>query len=122
MATSCPGPAPSSPASGTSRSSAASAIKPSSTKSRVSWNPVVLGIAVLVLSLCSRLPHAISALVFLTFLAYLPVVVTIERINTLHQPAVQQPLNGNFTGWNIAGIVVGGLLLALSLLGLIIST
>ena len=86
----------------------------------VAWNPVVLGVAVLLLSICSRLPHAISALVFLTFLAYLPVVVTIERLNQQQEPSVRQPLNGHFSGWNIAAIIVGGLFLLLALLGLIV--
>ena len=87
----------------------------------VPWNPIVLGIAVVLLSFSSRLPHAWSALVFVSFLAYLPVVVTIERLNTLDEPAVRLPLNSQFSAWNIVGVVVGGILLLLSLLGLIIS-
>ena len=85
----------------------------------VSWNPIVQGVAVVLLGISYRLPHAWSALVFLSFLAYLPVVVTIERLNLLKEPAVRQPLNDRFSAWNIVGIVLGGLLLLLSLVGLI---
>jgi len=85
----------------------------------VGWNYIVLGVGVLIFALTSRLPGGIAIISLLSFIPYLPVVATIVRINAKHAATVAEPPNDRFTGINIAGIIFGGLILALALVGFI---
>ncbi len=86
------------------------------------WNPILLGVLVILFNFTGRLPHGLSLIVLLSFLVYLPVVITIDKINRKHAPAVGLPLNERFSGWNIAGVVLGGILVALSVFGTLANT
>ena len=86
------------------------------------WNNIVLGVLVLLFSASSRAPGLVGALVFLSFLAYLPVVITIEKINRKHASEVSEQPNDRFSGWNIAGIVLGGLFMMLALIGIVMGS
>ena len=84
----------------------------------VAWPPVLLGILVILLGgILSRLPGGWGLISLLSFLPYLPVVLTIQKINRKHASGIGANLNERFSGWNIAGVVFGGLLLALALIG-----
>jgi len=83
----------------------------------VGWNPVVLGISVLLFAVISRLPHGISGLALFSFLPYLPVIQTIARINAKYASVTEEQPNSRFSAWNVAGIVVGGIVVFLVVLG-----
>jgi hypothetical protein len=80
------------------------------------WNYIVLATLVVLLGVTYRLPEPWAMLALLSFLAYLPVIATIEKINVRSGPAEESP-NRNFSAWNIVGLVIGLPLLLLSVLG-----
>lgn len=82
----------------------------------VAWSGALLGALYLVLSVTWRLPDPWWLVSLATFLPFLPVVRTVERVHAT-ETALEGP-NGSFSGANIAGIVVGALLLVLVLVGL----
>jgi hypothetical protein len=81
------------------------------------WNPIFLGIVVLVFAGISRLPHGLGIISLLSFIPYLPVVGTIAKLNAKVASVTAEGPNDNFSGWNIAGIICGGLFAALAIVG-----
>ena len=70
-------------------------------------------------SLAQRLGGGLElwvALLLISYLAALPLVIGVNRLNREDPAALK--LNSRFNGWNIAALIVGGLLWALMLLGL----
>lgn len=82
---------------------------------RVTFSPGLIAIAWIVLNLLSRAPGLVPLLSLLSPLVLLPVQSTANALNALEAP--DHPRNDRFTGWNIAAIVVGGLILVLGLVG-----
>ena len=80
------------------------------------WSAGLLGALYLVLLVTWRLPDPWWLVSLLSFLPMLPVVQTVERIN--NAPAHLR--NDKYSGANIAGIIVGPLVLALAVLGMTI--
>ena len=81
------------------------------------WNAVFLAVLVLVFAAFSRLPRGLGVLSLLSFIPYLPVVSTINKVNAHHTGTAAESPNTSFSGINIAGIVLGGIVLLLALLG-----
>ncbi len=86
-------------------------------KTSVGWSPVFLAVCVLVFAGISRLPEPFALISLLSFVPYLPVVMTIQKVNQGMSEDVEESLNTSFSGANIAGIVFGGLLLLLAMVG-----
>ena len=80
----------------------------------VDWLPSIMGSFYLTLSLTFRLPDPWWMLTFLSFVPMIPVQRTIDRVNGLR---VAELPNRGYSGWNIVGIVVGGLVLVLVVYG-----
>jgi hypothetical protein len=80
----------------------------------IDWLPSILGSFYLTLTLTFRLPDPWWMLTLLSFLPIIPVQRTIDRVNAMHLPELP---NRGYSGWNIFGIVVGGLLLILAVYG-----
>ena len=81
----------------------------------VGWSGTTLAIAYFLLHLTWRLPDPYW---WISMLAVIPVVVAQASINALNEAvAPDAPRNGTYSGLNVAGIVLGGLLLLLALLG-----
>jgi len=80
----------------------------------VDWLPSILGTFYLALSLSWRLPDPWWLLSLLSFVPMIPVQRTIDRVNALHLAELP---NRGYSGWNIFGIVLGGLLLLLAMYG-----
>lgn len=76
-----------------------------------------LAIAVLLLAAAANLPDPYWLLTFLSFLPLLRVQSAVNRVN--RQLAPQADPNARFSGWNIAGALLGGLVVALAVLGLV---
>jgi hypothetical protein len=74
-----------------------------------------LAIATFVLSMLWRLPSAWWLVGLLTFIPILAVQRVVNDINRVAAPDADR--NARFGGWNIFGLVVGGILLALALVG-----
>lgn len=86
----------------------------------VGWQPAFLGVVVLVFAGIAQLHGAIALLSLLSFVPYLPVVSTIQKTNQAMSADVTESLNSRFSGWNIVGIVVGGVIVLLSMVGLLL--
>src|SRR5262249_32965756 len=69
----------------------------------------VLAVALFLLSLTSRMPDPWWLITFLSALPLLPVQAAINEINLRVAPDADR--NTRYGGWNIFGLVVGGLLL-----------
>jgi hypothetical protein len=78
----------------------------------------LLAIGVFVFSALWRLPDPYWFVSLLGFLPLLPVQSLANRINRKVAPHADS--NSRFGGWNIAGMVAGGLLLALAIIGMFI--
>ena len=79
------------------------------------WNDIALGIAYLILNAVWRLPDPWWLVSLLAFVPLVPVQRTIAAINARHASG---PLpNGQYSGANVAGIIVGGSVLLLVLIG-----
>jgi len=78
-------------------------------------SPGILAITWIILELTWRLPHPYWILCWLTPLILVPVQNAVNRVNAVLAPLHNR--NSRFSGWNIAGIVVGGILVVLSLIG-----
>jgi hypothetical protein len=83
----------------------------------VGWNSIVLGFGVLMLAFASRLPWGLAAISVLSFVPYLPVIGTVSELNAKRRAITVEPPNDSFSGWNIAGMVFGGLFMLLALIG-----
>jgi hypothetical protein len=77
-----------------------------------------LALAVLALVLAANLPDPYWLVTLLGFLPLLPVQGAVNRVNL--QLAPDADPNARFSGWNIAGVVLGGLLVGLAVLGMLV--
>jgi len=75
-----------------------------------------LAAAVLLLGLLWRLPDPWWAVSFFSFAPLLPVQDAVNELN--RKVAPDSDRNARLSGWNIAGIVIGGLFLILTIIGL----
>jgi len=71
-----------------------------------------------VVAMLWRLPDPWSLVALLGFLPLLPVQNAVNRINRKLAP--QAPANSRFGGWNIFGLVVGGIFLILAVIGTLV--
>jgi len=78
------------------------------------WSAGLLAITWIVLCLCWRLPDPFSLVCWLTPLVILPVQDAANRLNAIVTP--NHNPNVRFSGWNIAGIVLGGICFVLSVI------
>lgn len=79
------------------------------------WTPGEVGVAFFVLSLTWRLPDPFSLVSLFSFVPLVFVQRTINRVN--ERSANPAAVNARYSAWNIAGIVVGAVLLLLLLVG-----
>jgi hypothetical protein len=75
----------------------------------------LLAATIFVLAALWRLPDPWWLVSLLGFLPLLPVQSTVNEINRKLAP--QAGINGRFSGWNVVGLVVGGILLLFALVG-----
>lgn len=76
--------------------------------------PGLLALCWFLLGVASRLPDPYWLVSFLTFLCLVPVQNSVNQINRIVAPKHDE--NGKFSPLNIAAVVIGGLLMALSIL------
>ena len=74
-----------------------------------------LAVALFLVTVLWRLPDPWWLVSFLGFLPLVPVQKSVNAINAKLAPAADA--NARFTGWNVFGLVVGGIVLALSVVG-----
>ena len=84
---------------------------------KAGWSPILLGSVYLAMSVLMRLPKTPALFGLLFFLPILPVVLTIHRIHEMYRGLVTEPVNDNFSGWNIVALVVGGVMVLLAIVG-----
>jgi hypothetical protein len=82
---------------------------------RVGFSPVLMAIGWVITSLLWRLPGAAWLISHAAVLFLLPVQGAMNRVNDALDPGHDR--NQRFTGWNIAGATVGGLLMLLAVWG-----
>jgi hypothetical protein len=87
---------------------------------RVSFNPVVAGALVMVLSASSRLPQPWWLVSVLSFAPVLPVQATLNRLNAQLAPDADR--NERWTASNYVVLVLGTLFLGLAILGTYITS
>jgi hypothetical protein len=75
-----------------------------------------LALAVLALALAANLPDPYWPVTLLSFVPLLPVQSAVNRVN--RQLAPDADPNARFSGWNVAGVICGGLLVAVAVLGM----
>ena len=94
-----------------------STVKESATSQGVpsAFSPGLLTFAWIGLTICWRLPDPFWLVDVFAVLALLPIQKVVNDLNT--QMAPNHETNARFTGWNIAGIVIGGLLFVLAIIG-----
>ena len=85
-------------------------------QSRLQAGPLAL--AVFLIAVLYRLPDPWWLVSLLGFLPLLPVQSAVNEINGKFAPGVDR--NGRFSGWNIAGMVAGGIVLALAVIGMFV--
>jgi hypothetical protein len=78
-------------------------------------SPGLLAVAWIILALTSRLPVPYWLICWLTPLVLIPVQDTVNRLNAVIVPG-HDP-NSRFSGWNIAGVLIGGILFVFSMIG-----
>ena len=84
----------------------------------VKWNYITLALLVILMTVIGYWVHPPwSGIVFLSFLPWMPVVITIQEINARKAEIVAERPNDRFSGWNIAAIVIGGILKIFALIG-----
>jgi hypothetical protein len=81
----------------------------------VNWNPVLLGVAFLVVTLLWRLPDPWWLISLFSFVLLVPVQQTIEQLNARYAHALLP--NRRYTGINVVAIVIGGFVLVLGIIG-----
>ncbi len=89
--------------------------------SPASYSPGWLALAYFVLGVTWRLPQPFNLISLFTFLPFLPVIVSAQNFNSRYQSTTGETLNKNFSGWNIAAIVLGGITVVLAIIGSLIS-
>jgi hypothetical protein len=78
------------------------------------WNSGILALFYFVLMVTWRLPDPLWLISMGSFIPLMPVQQTINRINRLHSGSTH--INSSYSGWNIALIIVGGILVLLAIL------
>ena len=78
----------------------------------------LLAFAVFIIAVLYRLPDPWWLVSLLGFLPLLPVQSAVNDINAKLAPGADG--NGRFSGWNIAGIAAGGIVLALAIIGMLV--
>lgn len=81
------------------------------------WSSTWLAAAYLVLCLASRLPDPYWLIAFLGFVALLPVQASVNRLNARVAPEL--PRNSTYSGWQVAMLVVGTIILILAIIGVL---
>jgi hypothetical protein len=79
------------------------------------FSPLLLAIGWVVTTLLWKLPSAAWLITYAAVFFLIPVQITMNKVNEVLDPG-HDP-NTRFTAWNIVGIVLGGLLLALAVWG-----
>lgn len=79
------------------------------------WSPNSLAALYLVLAVSWRLPGALWLISLLSFVAFLPVVKTVLAMNAASTHP--EPENGTFSAGNMAGVIIGGVILMLAVVG-----
>ena len=78
-------------------------------------HPALLAVCWIVLTIMWRLPDPYWFICLLSPLVLVPVQTTINRLNAVVAP--NHDRNARFSGWNIAGVVIGGILIVCSIIG-----
>jgi len=89
--------------------------------SPVSYSPGWLALAYFVLQVTWRLPEPFNLISLFTFLPFLPVLVSAQTLNSRYQSTNGETLNKQFSGWNIAATVLGGIVVVLAIIGSLMS-
>jgi hypothetical protein len=76
---------------------------------------MTLGVLYLLLQLLGRAPPPYSLLAFLSFMPLVPFDRAARRLNG--NGTLSEPTHGRFSGWNVAGLVVGTALVILVVIG-----
>jgi hypothetical protein len=84
------------------------------------WNAAALAIAYFLLNVLTRLPDPLWLIGLLTSLPLLAVQHTINEANA--RSSHPAPVNAEYSGFNIAGIVLGGIVLLLAVVGAFMPT
>jgi hypothetical protein len=79
------------------------------------WSAAAMAIAYFLLNLVTQLPDPLWLVGLLSFLPLLSVQHTVNEANA--RSSHPAPVKANYSGLNIAGIVLGGILLLLALIG-----
>ena len=85
------------------------------------WSPTLLATLYLLVNLLWVLPSPWSLLTLAAFLPIVPVQMTSQRINASSPAGVTEDRNHRYSGLNITTIVIGGLILALAMIGAFIA-
>ena len=80
-----------------------------------SMSPGLLTTGWIIVNILVKLPDPFWLITYFAVIFLLPVQTVVNDINDVVAPGHNK--NGNFTGWNILGLVVGGLFFVLILLG-----
>jgi hypothetical protein len=81
------------------------------------WTPNLLGTVFLVLNVLWNLPAPWWWISLAVFVPAIPVQQTAQRVNELYATAVGEGRNDSYSPGNVAMIVIGGLILALAIMG-----
>jgi hypothetical protein len=81
----------------------------------VGWSTALLGVAYIVISAFGSVPEVWWLVSLASFVPFVPVVITTQRINALEAPVEKR--NDSYSGGNVAAILLGGLFLLLALVG-----
>jgi hypothetical protein len=79
-----------------------------------------LALAVLALALAANLPDPYWPVTLLSFVVLFPVQSAVNRVN--RQLAPDADPNARFSGWNIAGVIIGGLLVAFAVFSMFVES
>ena len=85
-------------------------------ESKLSAGPLAL--TVFLIAVLYRLPDPWWLVSLLGFLPLLPVQSAVNEINAKFAPDADH--NGRFSGWNIVGMIAGGIVLALAIIGMFV--
>lgn len=81
------------------------------------WNPSLLGTCFLVLNVLWQLPDPWWWISLAVFGPVIPVHQTAQRVNAIYAQSVNEARNETYTSGNVAMILIGGLILALAIMG-----
>jgi len=81
------------------------------------WSPGLLGTFFLVLNILWKLPDPWWWISLAVFVPVIPVQQTAQRINGIYAKTVGEARNDTYSPGNVAMIVIGGLMLALAIMG-----